>query len=94
MTNDTEARIRARAHKIWEEEGRPEGRARDHWELASELIAIEDSQKLATMPVGQSKAQLDAGEPLIAVENAGEFPTLTDQGEQQIPTPTRKRAAR
>lgn len=94
MADDTEARIRARAHKIWEQEGRPEGRAEDHWELASELIAIEDSQKLATIPVERSKAQLDVGEPLIAVENAGEFPTLTDQGEQQIPAPPRKRAAR
>jgi hypothetical protein len=92
MIDDTEARIRARAHKIWEEEGRPEGRAGDHWELASELIAIEDSQKLATIPVEQSIAQLNAGEPLLAVENAGEFPTLTDQGEQQIPKPRRKAA--
>ena len=93
MTDDTEARIRERAHKIWEAEGRPEGRADDHWELASELIAIEDSQMLATIPLAESKAQLDAGEPLIAVENAGEFPTLTDQGEQQNPKP-RRRAAR
>jgi hypothetical protein len=24
-------------------------------------------------------------EPIIALENEGEFPTLTDQGEQEIP---------
>lgn len=94
MSDDIEARIRERAHKIWEDEGRPEGRDRDHWELASELIAIEDSQHLATIPVEQSVAQLEKGEPLIALENAGEFPTLTDQGEQQIPKPPRQRAAR
>ncbi|MBV9704011.1 MAG: DUF2934 domain-containing protein, partial [Methylobacteriaceae bacterium] len=28
---DIEDRIRARAHQIWEEEGRPEGRDREHW---------------------------------------------------------------
>jgi hypothetical protein len=31
---DQEQRIRARAYRIWEEEGRPEGRAEVHWDMA------------------------------------------------------------
>lgn len=35
-------RIRQRAHSIWEAEGRPEGRARDHWDRASREIEEEN----------------------------------------------------
>lgn len=31
---DNEEKHRERAHKIWEEEGRPEGRHLDHWQRA------------------------------------------------------------
>jgi hypothetical protein len=34
MAEDREARIRERAHRLWEEEGRPEGRAEEHWRRA------------------------------------------------------------
>jgi Protein of unknown function (DUF2934) len=27
--------IRARAHQIWEDEGRPEGREKEHWDQAT-----------------------------------------------------------
>ena len=37
-------RIRERAYRLWEEEGRPEGRARAHWHMAESLIAAEDKQ--------------------------------------------------
>ena len=30
--------IKARAHAIWEEEGRPEGRDREHWQRAEAKI--------------------------------------------------------
>jgi hypothetical protein len=35
---DLENRIRLRAHALWEEEGRPDGRADEHWRLASSEI--------------------------------------------------------
>lgn len=35
MNNDREEQIRARAHQIWEEEGRPEGREQEHWSKAA-----------------------------------------------------------
>ncbi len=37
----TEERIRAIAYAIWEEEGRPDGRAAEHWRVACELVAAE-----------------------------------------------------
>jgi hypothetical protein len=36
-----EERIRRRAHEIWEQEGRPEGRDQEHWAQASREIEAE-----------------------------------------------------
>jgi hypothetical protein len=59
--------------------------------MASELIGIQENYALALMPVQDHAPSTPAGEPvepLLAVENAGEFPTLTDQGEES-PVPIR-----
>jgi Protein of unknown function (DUF2934) len=83
--DDIEERVRKRAYRLWQDEGCPEGRAEAHWHLARELVAIEDNQKLATKPNPQNQALGPSGEPIEpieAVENAGEFPTVTDQGEE------------
>lgn len=89
--SDTEERIRAWAYRLWEEEGRPEGRESVHWERARELVAIEDNQKHTTVPVDEAVANLGPeGEPIEPAEtlrNLGEFPTITDQGEFQPPRP-------
>ena len=79
MNEDREQRIRERAFSIWLEEGRPEGRADIHWDMATELIAIEENQLFTLKPVGRAGEPV---EPILAVDNAGEFPTLTDQGEE------------
>jgi len=83
---DRDQRIREKAHQMWLEEGHPEGRADAHWDMAAELVAIEENQLLTLKPVENSSALSPNGEPvepLLAVENAGEFPTLTDQGEEK-----------
>jgi hypothetical protein len=41
MIEDLEARIRERAHSIWEREGRPADRASAHWFMASEELTAE-----------------------------------------------------
>jgi hypothetical protein len=41
MQNNLEHLIRARAHQLWEQEGRPDGRAEDHWREARKLVEIE-----------------------------------------------------
>jgi hypothetical protein len=80
MTNDLEKRIRDRAHQIWLEEGSPEGRAESHWELAKIAIALEDAQQQMLKPI-----ETPISEPVEAWTNQGEFPQLTDQGEQNAP---------
>jgi hypothetical protein len=42
-TQDREAKIRRRAHELWEQEGRPEGRADTHWERAAQDLDREDA---------------------------------------------------
>ncbi|WP_313526707.1 DUF2934 domain-containing protein [Shinella sp.] len=43
--DDQSERIRKRAHEIWEEEGRPEGREYSHWLRARADIQAEDGEK-------------------------------------------------
>lgn len=40
---DRDARIRRRAHELWEAEGRPEGQADRHWSRAAEDLDREDA---------------------------------------------------
>jgi len=85
--NDLTQRIRDRAYRLWVEEGCPEGREQAHWDMATELVAIEDNQRSTEVPVDQNLGPLgEPIEPIEAVKNSGEFPTLTDQGEQQYPS--------
>jgi len=80
--DDRDQRIAKRAEQIWIEEGRPEGRADIHWDMATELVAIEDGQNDTLLPIGEAGEPV---EPILALENTGEFPTMTDQGEMQNP---------
>jgi hypothetical protein len=79
--NDDEDRIRQKAYALWVEQGRPDGRAEENWEKAKELVAIEDNQS-STLKPRKSGAKKPV-EPLEAVENAGEFPDLRDQGDNR-----------
>jgi hypothetical protein len=81
---EIERRIREKAHQLWEQEGRPEGRAGEHWDRARILVAIEDD-RTGLVPVAPKPA-----EEAELQENLGEFPTaLTDQGDRR-PTPSVK----
>jgi hypothetical protein len=88
---DHEERVRQRAYKIWLDEGRPEGRAGAHWEMARELVAIEDNLATTLIPAPSQGAEAPEGEPVGAAgaagaaANVGEFPTMTDQAEQAYP---------
>jgi hypothetical protein len=83
MADDLEARIRQRAHQMWLDEGSPEGKADSHWELAKMAIALEDAQPQMLKPI-----ETPVSEPIEVWVNQGEFPTLTDQGEQSAPGQT------
>ena len=81
--DNREQRIRERAYRIWLDDGRPQGRADIHWDMASELVAIEDNQHLVRKPIERETGPTgEPIEPTIAVENAGEFPAMTDQGDE------------
>ncbi|NTJ66561.1 DUF2934 domain-containing protein [Agrobacterium rhizogenes] len=54
--NENEDKRRERAHRIWEEEGRPEGRHLDHWQRAEEQH--ERTEQEAESPTGQ-----ESGDP-------------------------------
>jgi hypothetical protein len=41
---DMETRIRNRAYAIWQEEGRPDGKADEHWEKARRFVEEEDAR--------------------------------------------------
>lgn len=43
---DEEHAIRERAYFLWEEEGRPEGRALEHWRRASGEMQFVDEEKV------------------------------------------------
>ena len=70
MHQDDQDLIRARAHQIWEREGRPEGRHLDHWEMASAELAAE--RKPAKKPASLAKARAGKAaqkvEPVVVAE--------------------------
>ena len=47
MPTDTEEKVRARAHQIWEREGRPDGRHDEHWAQARHEIENEEAAAAA-----------------------------------------------
>jgi hypothetical protein len=84
--DEHEERVRRRAHRLWQEEGCPDGRAEVHWDKASELVAIEENMKLTLKPIPSPETIGPYGEPvepIVAAENMGDTPTIVDQGEEQ-----------
>lgn len=95
-------RVAARARELWKAAGSPASGPDAYVGRARELIAIEEHGRDTLKAVGaQARESVEdiplasddvlgpEGEPIeptLAVENEGEFPTLTDQGEgEQVP---------
>lgn len=62
MGKITDEQIRARAHEIWEREGRPDGRDAEHWRAAEQELSADMVVELA----GETKARPRQGEPAAA----------------------------
>ena len=82
-------RVMQRARKLWHDDGEPAGGPDSYLDRARELIAIEINGHAATIPLAKAMGKLGPyGEPIeeaeIAIRNQGEFPTLTDQGEEPM----------
>lgn len=96
---ERDERIRVRAYHLWENEGRPHGRAAEFWERASELVLMEESGNPGQLPnpiaEGRDPRAPEGVEEAFLQENLGEFPgQMTDQGEdQQVPMTRRHPAA-
>jgi len=56
-TVPTTEQIAALAHKFWEDEGRPEGRAESHWLRAVESLTIPAVQAKAAAPKAKAVAK-------------------------------------
>lgn len=85
--------IKRHAYQLWEEAGRPTGRDDEFWDKARELAAIEENQHLAVKPIEDPNAG-PWGEPVetgVAIENQGDFPGTSDQGDEE-PRPPRRSA--
>lgn len=74
-----EHRVRQKAYELWESEGGPHGRSADHWHIAAQLVAEEDAHRSDLFPY---EGDIDQPvEEASMLDNLGEFPGLTDQGE-------------
>ena len=61
QTAHNEIRIRERAYAIWEQEGRPEGRAWDHWvRAASEVVRPASEPAMEAAPAKKPARKLAA----------------------------------
>ena len=49
MERDREERIRAIAHRIWEEEGQPVGQEERHWRMAETVVLEEEAERASLM---------------------------------------------
>lgn len=89
-----ERRVRERARRLWEEEGRPKVAEDTYIDKARELIAIEDNADLAREPIREYTSDSAGREPVeeaSIAEKMGDVPTLTDQGEERtIPSEHRE----
>jgi len=96
-TSEREHRIRERAYQLWEDAGRPRGRAEEYWERAEFLIGIGDAAAAEQQPNPLTKPTSGAGAPVDEAQiqgNYGESPDhLNDQGNRQ-PAPKAKSSAR
>ncbi len=78
---DWERRIAARAEHLWIEAGCPEGPRDRFIEAARELVSIEENPHAGALD--PDKANRPVIEEAVLLRNLGEFPTLTDQGDEQ-----------
>lgn len=46
---DHEGHVRKRAHTIWEKEGRPHGKEKEHWEKALQELGAEKERDRSTV---------------------------------------------
>ena len=96
--SEHDRRIRMRAKRMWREAGSPQGREDEYLERARELQAFVDHPDAGLLPNPMvahphPSATEEPVEEAELLENLGEFPGRTDQGDR-VPAPMTKRKAR
>jgi hypothetical protein len=95
---ERERRIRMRARRLWEADGRPNGHDAEYWERARELIGMEENPQAGQLPNPMRAARGRLITPIEEAElqeNLGEFPGFqADQGERQQTPSARRRASK
>ena len=81
MSIANESRVRERAYLIWEAEGRPEGKAADHWSRALKEITNSPSMTTPTMKAAAKTAapspvKADAPKTAKVMEMSEEAPKM------------------
>ena len=88
--------VRLRGRRMWREAGSPKGREGEYIELARELQAFRDHPNAALLPNPmkvhpQPSATAEPVEEAELLENLGEFPGRTDQGDRLLVPMTKSR---
>ena len=89
MAGDDDERIAKKAHELWEAEGRPHGRDKQHWDEAKEIVALQDSEASTLLPA-TTGAEEPVEEASVALDNEGQAPSLTDTGEHDLTSTARE----
>jgi hypothetical protein len=84
MVDDRNARIREQAYRLWQQEGEPHGRDREHWEEAERAFAGEGPVADDVDP--QIDADAGAAAPAVGADTA-------DQPVETPPPPPQPAAA-
>ncbi|CAM3071293.1 DUF2934 domain-containing protein [Paracoccus nototheniae] len=97
--NDRNDAIRARAHEIWETEGRPEGHEADHWARAeAELFgpatggSATDSSAAAESTPAESASDPDSASEMLGQNELGAAPSEKPAPAPKARKPRRKAA--
>ncbi|MCM5703865.1 DUF2934 domain-containing protein [Larsenimonas salina] len=79
---DDQLRVRLLAYRLWEVEGRPDGQAERHWEMASRLVAAERVTDVPPEPVTRK--------PPEKTEQSAEVPPTVKSTRRKSSTSTEK----
>jgi hypothetical protein len=87
--------ISTRARRMWQEAGSPKGRESEYIERARELQAMVEHPDAGLLPnpMLAHPTPVELAEEAELLENLGEFPSRTDQGDR-LPAPLTKAKAR
>lgn len=80
MAAERDNKIRQRAHQLWEDEGRPEGRHAEHWDQASSEIGDDDIPPAPRLQEDPPEGDRDTIESELARRQYDDLENGRDQG--------------